>query len=127
MQRQRQSHTAHNKQLGRTIRRQVGSPQHTRMSGAFRSISTVYPISFNHRIQVNLKSKLHLQPRDLNNFTLFKVPLFLVEIILSRGEIATDFHNYSPLKEVLSQKLKIINEFEYSFVVRNSAILKVFT
>ena len=72
------------------------------MSGAFRPISTEYPISFNHRIQINLKSKLYLWPEDLNNFTLYKIPLFLLKVILSGGEIATDFHSYSPLKEILS-------------------------
>ena len=32
----------------------------TRMSGAFTPKSTEYPISFNQRIQIYLKSKLHL-------------------------------------------------------------------
>ena len=61
------------------------------MSGTFRPISTEYPISFKHRIEINPKSKLNLWPWDLNNFTLYKITSFLLEIIL---ELQRDCHEF---------------------------------
>ena len=82
--------------LSRTVRHQFGSPQQEYdCKNEWHVQTNINRVSNQFQAQINLKSNIHLWSQSLNNFTLYNIPLFLLEITLSRGEIATDYHNNS--------------------------------